>query len=321
MIPKTKKCSICGKPFFCHSSGTDGKCWCNEFPPLLPAPGRDCLCPDCLKAQVEKQRNSGAQVSKPAVSLREPDVRVSKSASDKAFTLLELLVVVAVIAILASMLLPVLARSKKSAQKIECTSGLRQLGIATHLYWDENNGNCFRYFYWTTNNGRLYWFGWLQNGVEATRDFDVTQGALYPYLHGRGVEICPSLNYWATQFKYKATGAAYGYGYNLNLSTNLPNPPTSTQRIVHPAQTVLLADAAQVNTFQPPASASNPLLEEFYSVDYQPAQPTTHFRHNQRANVLFCDGHVDAEKMVDGTLDKRLPQENVGLLKKEILIP
>jgi len=238
-----------------------------------------------------------------------------------AFTLVELLVVIAIIAILAALLLPVLARSKKSAQRIQCTSDLHQLGIATHLYWDENAGNCYRYFYWTTNNGRLYWFGWLQNGPEATRDFDVTQGALYPYLRGRGVDICPSLNYWETQFKYKATGAAYGYGYNLNLSTNVAFPPISTKRIVRPSQTVLLADAAQVNTFQPPASASNPMLEEFYSVDYQPAQPTTHFRHNGKANVAFCDGHVGMEKMVDGTLDKRLPQENVGLLRQEILLP
>ena len=229
--------------------------------------------------------------------------------------------VIAIIAILAALLLPVLARSKKSAQRIQCTSDLHQLGIATHLYWDENAGNCYRYFYWTTNNGRLYWFGWLQNGPEATRDFDVTQGALYPYLRGRGVDICPSLNYWETQFKYKATGAAYGYGYNLNLSTNVAFPPISTKRIVRPSQTVLLADAAQVNTFQPPASASNPMLEEFYSVDYQPAQPTTHFRHNGKANVAFCDGHVGMEKMVDGTLDKRLPQENVGLLRQEILLP
>jgi hypothetical protein len=37
--------------------------------------------------------------------------------------------------------------------------------------------------------------------------------------------------------------------------------------------------------------------------------------------VLFCDAHVGPEKMVDGTLDKRLAQENVGLLRKEILVP
>jgi prepilin-type N-terminal cleavage/methylation domain-containing protein/prepilin-type processing-associated H-X9-DG protein len=244
---------------------------------------------------------------------------MSVSRNKRAFTLVELLVVIAIIAILASMLLPVLAKSKQSAQKIKCVSDLRQLGIATQLYWEENGGNCFRYFYGATNNGALYWFGWIENGPEETRNFDATQGALYPYLHGRGVEICPSLNYTATVFKYKAKGAAYGYGYNYNLSTNVTKPPISTRRIVRPTETVLLADAAQVNTFQAPASPENPMLEEFYYVNYDPTQPNAHFRHRQRANVLFCDTHVGPELMVDGTLDTRLSNENVGLMRKEIL--
>ncbi len=107
----------------------------------------------------------------------------------------------------------------------------------------------------------------------------------------------------------------------MNLSTNVTYPPISTKRIVRPADTVLLADAAQVNTFQAPASASNPMLEEFYSVDYRADAAHAHFRHNKRANVVFCDGHVGPEKMVDGTLDVRLRNENVGLLRKEILVP
>ena len=235
--------------------------------------------------------------------------------------MIELLVVIAIIALLASMLLPVLARSKQSAQKIKCMSDLRQLGVATQLYWDENGGNCFRYFYGPTNNGALYWFGWIENGPEETRNFDATQGALYPYLRGRGVEICPALNYSAVAFKYKARGGAYGYGYNYKLSTNPGKPPFSTRGILRPTATVLLADAAQVNTFQAPASPDNPMLEEFYYVSYDTTQPNGHFRHRQRANVLFCDAHVSPEQMVDGTLDARLPNENVGLLRQEILVP
>lgn len=296
---KTKVCSVCGKAFLCHAE-SGGKCWCAEFPTLQPVAGRDCLCVDCLKTELQKQTHANKKTG---------------------FTLIELLVTIAVIAILASMLLPVLARGKKSAQRIKCTSDLRQLGVATQLYWDENGSKCFYQYVGDTNNGKLYWFGWLQNGPEQTRDFDPTQGALYPYLRGRGVDICPSLNYWATYYKFKSTGAAYGYGYNVNLSTNPASPPISTRRIVRPSDTVLLADAAQVNTFQAPASPSNPMLEEFYFVDYQPSQPTTHFRHNAKADVLFCDAHVAPEKMVEGTLDKRLAQENVGLLRKEILVP
>ena len=244
-----------------------------------------------------------------------------------AFTLIELLVVIAITAILSAMLLPVLAKGKLSAQRTACESNLRQLGMATEMYLGDNAGLFFKRCAAPNAVGQRWWFGWLQGTMvpEGQRTFDLSTGVLFPYLHGSNVRLCPSPVWNSPQFQFKGTNVIFSYGCNAYVFAGPSQNPVNANEVFHPTDTALFADSAQVNIFQGAASPTNPKFEEFYYLDLETNysnfnnQPNGHFRHSQKANVTFADGHVAMEKPVAGSFDKRLPHQFIGQLRPEIL--
>lgn len=244
------------------------------------------------------------------------------------FTLVELLVVITIIGILVTMLGPALTRAKASAKDVLCVSNMKQLGLASQMYWDDNEQRTFPYLSNRELSGTVYWFGWLGQGQEGSRELDRSKGAIWSYIGGRGIQICPSFHYRDPLYKPKAISASYGYGYNLHLaqSENGMAKVDAKGRLMtqlpSPAGTALFADSAQVNDFQSPASADNPMIEEFYYINHGPAlYANGHFRHQGVAETVFCDGHVSSESPRIGTTDPRLPGANIARFRYNMLIP
>ncbi|MCX7915011.1 MAG: type II secretion system GspH family protein, partial [Verrucomicrobiae bacterium] len=212
------------------------------------------------------------------------------NARNRAFTLIELLVTVGIVALLGALFLPALRQARHAAQRGICTSNLRQLGLATHMYLDDF-GKFFPYQVSLNGGADMLWYFGLESPYcsggacpPASRPLDLTRALLFPYHRKQhGIEVCPSYDYTSPKWRQKFDKITSGYGFNrlqfLKSPSQLSNSPSAV---------VCFADAANINTIQPPASMSNPMLEEFYYVHpFHTEIPTTHFRHGGRAMVLM----------------------------------
>ena len=106
------------------------------------------------------------------------------------FSLVELLAVVATIAILAALLLPVLGKARVKAQQARCMSNLRQLGFAWVMYFTDNNGRLVESY--PVNNSNAWVLGDMTKSTESTNTGLLAQSKLYHYNRSFDIYHCPA---------------------------------------------------------------------------------------------------------------------------------
>lgn len=239
----------------------------------------------------------------------------------KAFTLVELLVVIAVLAVLVGILLPALTAAKVSSAKVISARSLNQLMVGGRLYLNDNGDTFWPYEQAVTtgSTGTMWWFGFETSASlrmpEGQRTCDYSQGPLGPYvMTSGGIKTDPAFLMYYPRLKPKYKDGNYGYGYNTVLAADSTGNPRNAGQVTYPSQMIVFATCAQVNNFQAPASPTNPMIEEFYEVN--DTQITAHFRHGRSALAAFLDGSVrplsmDTD-MVPGSQDMRIPSANIG---------
>jgi prepilin-type N-terminal cleavage/methylation domain-containing protein/prepilin-type processing-associated H-X9-DG protein len=203
---------------------------------------------------------------------------IGEPGSRWAFTLIELLVVIAIIAILASLLLPALARAKESSRTASCINNLRQIGIASMTYTLDQSGRLPTFRTW------LY-----------TKPGDLTSGRLFPYLKSRQTYMCPTdqnemLSRRRPKWAIGAAAAGAGFGdtrhkrdYSYGMSCGMCHA-ADTAQFKEPVKTLLYMEAY--------------LATNDYSGQVGPtfATHSLALRHGGRGNLVMADLHLERLK-------------------------
>ncbi len=200
-----------------------------------------------------------------------------------AFTLTELLVVIVIIAILAGLLLPAMARVKDSANGTKCASNLRQIGAAMLAYTGDNNG-CF------PESGATIPY----NTVDPTTKLNGWTQQLEKYLPtngGQNLSIfqCPtSSQLYPTNKNYSYFNGSHAALYDYSQAAPSPGAfaPLRVALIKFPTKHILAGDICSDGLF----TATDADKDDYTQ---NPAFSGNLAKmHNSRANILLADGHV-----------------------------
>ena len=191
------------------------------------------------------------------------------------FTLVELLVVIGIISVLVAMLLPALNKARQQANKVQCQSNMRQIGIGMTMYLSEHKGAYPQQTYVTS--------GWYP--LEA----HTWWGAIAPYIGWKPPytsnpqAAAGTLGHCPDHFESPGSFSYVGNWQIINNFDDTGSPPAKVTRIRQTAQTIWLwevhTESWWPNTLNPPFRGKSP---------FNPPRGT----HGKMINYLFCDGHV-----------------------------